>query len=122
MDIPELDIEDDNERRAALLARFGEPEQIRDRAAALRVIGRRSEVHPDDVQACTYPTRECAEVFAEANRRYNGLASLGICAHEDAWLGVTDLRPQMSSGGTDPAAPDDGGAEWRKQNRRRAAS
>jgi hypothetical protein len=121
-DVPELDIEDHAERRFALMARFatfGRPETFSDRAEALRLIGKRTEVHPDDAWASTYPTRECAETFAEANRRHNNAPSLGIIACGDRWLGVTDLRPQLGTKVTDPSVPDDGGAEWRKQNRQR---
>lgn len=113
MDIPELDIEDDDTRREALRAKYGQPEHF-DRFAALRLIGRRDEVHPDDALAFLYASREAAEAFAATNERYSSIRPLGIMEHDGAWLGVLDLRGTLGrSPITDPAVADDGGHTWR---------
>jgi hypothetical protein len=117
MDVPELDIPDSTERRLALKARYGESASYRDIAGALRLIGKRDEVHPDDAYALVYPSRECAEVFAESNRRNNDVPSLGIIEHDGAWIGVLDLRHQATGLITPPAVADDGGVAWREAQR-----
>jgi hypothetical protein len=121
MDIPEIDIEDDAARREALFARFGTPSTYPDTAGALRLIGKRDEVHPDEAVAFTYPSRECAEAFAASNLKRDGVPSLGLTERAGAWLGVLDLRPCYATSqsylATDPSVPDDGGSAWRKQQR-----
>jgi len=116
-----LSIEDNPARQQALFARFGRPEIYRDTAAALRLIGKRDHVHPDDAFACIYQTREAAEAFGESNLRHGDVIPLGVVEHDGAWLGVSDLRPQLLARHiTDPAAPDDA-REWRKQQRAAAS-
>jgi hypothetical protein len=102
-----ISIEDFDARRQALFARFGRPESFRDTAVALRLIGKRDEIHPDDAYAFLYQSRESAEAFAESNRRHGDAIPLGIMPLGDQWLGVIDLRPQLLPRQThDPAAPD----------------
>jgi hypothetical protein len=117
MDVPALDIEDHAERRDTLIARYGEPAAYRDTAGALRLIGIRGEVHPDDAYASIYPNRECAEVFAASNLRHNHCPDLGLIERDYGWLGVTDLRPQAGLV-TPPSVPDDGGQAWRSAQRK----
>jgi hypothetical protein len=92
-------------RHQALVARHGKPETT-DRAAALRLLGKRSEIHPYDVVAYIYASRESAEGFAASNLEHHGYPSLGITETAQGWLGIIDLRPG-SVRVTDPAESDD---------------
>jgi len=83
------------ERHRALCARWGKPETA-DAGQALRLIGCRG-VHPDEVHASRYASREAAEAFAASNLEHLASPSLGIVQDGDSWLGVTDLRPQLAA-------------------------
>lgn len=94
------------EKSAALRAEHG-PIATHDADTALRLIGLRDQVHPDDVFASVYPTREAADVFAAANLADYGHPTLATVAVDGGWLGVIDLRPCLAACGiapTDPAA------------------
>lgn len=90
--------------RAELVGRYGEPARV-DNAAALRLLGRRDEVHPRDVSACVYQSREAAQAWADANREHWRHPSLGIVAVDGGVLGVTDLRSALREFGTKPTDP-----------------
>jgi hypothetical protein len=97
--------------RAELWHQYGRPKAA-DTAMALRLLGKRDEVHPRDAFACVYSSREAAEAFREANREHWGHPSLGIVVVDGGVLGVSDLRPALRGFGaepTNPALPDD----WR---------
>jgi hypothetical protein len=81
-----------------------------DTAEGLRLIGKRSEIHPRDAHAFLYPSREAADLFAQANRERNGVETLGTAEVEGGVVGVLDIRSfYLDHGGspTDPALPDD---------------
>jgi len=97
--------------RAELVGRYGWPRPT-DKAATLRLLGRRHDVHPRDVSACVYASRDAAEAFAAANREHWSHPSLGIAVVDGGVVGVIDLRPSLRGFGcmpTDPSLPDD----WR---------
>jgi hypothetical protein len=97
--------------RQQLWARYGQPESV-DTAAALRLIGKREEVHPRDAHAFRYQSVEAAEAYASANLEHWGHPTLGAHVGEDgSVVGVLDFRPQLASldrEPTDPSLPDDG--------------
>jgi hypothetical protein len=87
------------------IAKYGYPERA-DAGDALRAVGKRGEIHPDNVCAFTYATREAADAFAAANLQDSGYPSAGIIQQDDGrWLGVVDLRP-VELVIYDPALPD----------------
>lgn len=110
------------ERRALLIARYGQPAQV-DRAGALRLLGLRDAVHPRDVVAFLYRDQAAAGAFAASNAEHQGIPSLGTCLAEGGVVGVLDLRPELARHAqqagqswefTDPALPDD----WQPPRRR----
>jgi hypothetical protein len=89
-----------------------------DGGLALRVIGRRDEVHPCDVLAFSYPSQALADLFAFLNVECGGHTLLGRAMLDNGLLSVIDLRPDLRRftddadldwEPTDPALPDD----WR---------
>lgn len=104
-----MTVDTDAARRAALWEKFGRPESF-DAAEALRLIGKRGEVHPRDAWACVYQSQEAADAFAESNEKHHGHPHLGhVTLDSGSVLGVIDLRPaSLRHGGeiTDPALPD----------------
>ena len=95
--------------RHRLIERYGRPKPV-DAGEALRLIGKRDEVHPRDVIACVYQGDEAVDAFLDVNHRHEGMVSIGRVTVEDGVLAVTDLRPQLRRMGsmvTDPALPDD---------------
>jgi hypothetical protein len=98
--------------RAKLVREHGQPKGV-DAGLALRLLGRRHEVHPRDVVAFVYPSVEAERAYAEANEENWGHGRLGPMPVDGGILGVTDLRPvQKRDWGiepTDPALPDN----WR---------
>jgi hypothetical protein len=103
------------ERRALLVARHGLPAQV-PAAAALRLLGRRAEVHPNDAVAFAYRDQAAADAYAESNAQHQGIPSLGSRPVDGAIVGVLDLRPALARHArqagrswefTDPGLPDD---------------
>jgi hypothetical protein len=107
-----------SERRAALIAEHGEPRMIWDkRADALRLIGKRDEVHPLDVVACAYRDRAAAGAWRESGESHNQ-PTLGIAELDGEIISVIDLRPQLADDGRLPtllARPDDWDGPWFRQ-------
>jgi hypothetical protein len=104
-------------RHRTLVAEHGKPTPA-NCGSSLRILGLRDTVHPDDAVALVYPTRDAAEAFAASNLEHEHLPSLGITQTSAGWIGVTDLRPPPGYLVTDPAAADDGGQAWRKEQRK----
>lgn len=92
-------------RRELLYRQWGKPEQVTDTGAALRLAGRRGDVHPADAIAFRYPSREAAQAYADSNAAHNHVPSLGIVADGGTWVGVLDLRGKCGPV-TDAAEPD----------------
>jgi hypothetical protein len=92
------------ERRDRLVARYGKPEMV-SAAEALRALGKRDEIHPDDVCAFLHRSQEAFAAFAESNRTHNGLETYGPLVTDAGVIGVVDLRSQLPVP-TDPALPD----------------
>jgi hypothetical protein len=84
--------------------RYGTPAQVRG-GDALRRLGLRGTVHPDDVVAFLYPTQEAADAFAAANREHYGHPDLGSFPVPGGVIGVSDMRHCLRVV-TDPAKPD----------------
>jgi hypothetical protein len=83
-----------------------------DTAAALRLAGRRDEIHPADAMAFTYPDREYFEASAKRDRENNGNEVIGPFETDEGLIGIVSMQPQMRARGwevTDPALPDDYG-------------
>jgi hypothetical protein len=87
-----------------------------DPAIALRLVGKRGEVHPNDIAAFVYPSMEKAERAADANRKLHRHYVLGPIVTEVGPVNIIDLRPafdrqhraQMKEyRPTDPNLPDD---------------
>lgn len=96
------------ERRAQLAAEHGRARSV-DRAAALRLLGLRETVHPNNVVAFTYRDRAAAQAYHASNADHQGVPSLGITTCDGGVIGVLDLRPVLTEYGnapTDPALPD----------------
>lgn len=98
-------------RRDQLRAGHGQPARLADTAAALRLAGARSQVHPADALAFTYRDLAAARAYAQANLDGHGIPSLGIAVTESGTaIGVLDLRAPFArhDGWTpaDPAWPD----------------
>jgi hypothetical protein len=94
--------------RADLARRYGRPKSV-DTAGALRLLGKRAEVHPRCAFAAVYSSQEAAEAFRDANLEYWGHPSLGLTVVDGGVLGAIDLRPSLRGFGvepTDPALPD----------------
>jgi len=77
---------------------------------ALRLIGKREEVHPRDAWACVWRDAALAEFSCQANREHYGHRVWGPVMTDGGLLEVVDLRPALEREGlrlTDPALPDD---------------
>jgi hypothetical protein len=95
--------------RAELIAEHGKPRSV-DVAAALRLIGKRDQVHPRDAVAFAYRDHRAAQAWAASNLEHYGHPSLGWDVGGDAVIGVIDLRPELfrhGAGLTSPSRPDD---------------
>lgn len=75
-----------------------------DTAMALRLLGKREEIHPHDAVAFIYPSRAVAADFAMSNLEIHGHDTYSV-AVEGGVIGVVDLRHCFSEV-TDPARPD----------------
>jgi hypothetical protein len=78
-------------------------------AAALRLAGKRDEIHPNDAVALIYPSREYFEASARRDREIHHNDVIGPLVTEMGLLGIVDLRRQMRESGwqvTDPSLPD----------------
>lgn len=82
------------ERHDALRARYG-PIRQADAGMALRLAGLREKVHPLDVIAYLYQSREAAEAYAESNQEHYGHSSLAVIPCDTGVTGIIDLRPFM---------------------------
>lgn len=94
--------------KAELWRQYGRA-RIVDNAVALRIIGMRADVHPDDVFAACHSSVEAARASAAANREHYGHPTLAITPVDGGVLTVVDLRPSLRERGcgpTDPALPD----------------
>jgi hypothetical protein len=81
-----------------------------DTGAALRLIGKRDEVHPRDAIAFAYRDHAAARAYASANLELYGHPSLGTGIGGDEIIVVHDLRPSFTThclGVTAPGHPDD---------------
>lgn len=89
---------------AELRERYGTPPWV-DRGDALRRLGLRDSIHPDDVFACLYPSQEAAAAFAACNLEHHGHPDLGSYVTGKGVVGVCDLRRALPRV-TDPSLPD----------------
>jgi hypothetical protein len=89
---------------APLRARYGMMPRA-DRGQALRRLGVRDQVHPDDLVAMLYPCQAIADEFARANLDGYGHPCLGTYETRDGVVGVTDLRHVLLKP-ADPAQDD----------------
>ena len=81
-----------------------------DTAAALRLAGLRTQIHPYDAVAFFYPDRAYFEASAERDRQIHHNDVHGPFIAGDGLLGIVDIRRQLREHGykvTDPALPDD---------------
>jgi hypothetical protein len=81
-----------------------------DTAAALRLAGKRDEIHPLDAVAFLYPDRAYFEASAGRDREIHHNDVHGPYVTDAGLLGIVDIRPQLREQGlrvTDPALPDD---------------
>jgi hypothetical protein len=90
--------------RSELWRRYGKPPQVNG-GVALRALGLRGTIHPDDVCAFLYPSQEACDAYATGNREHHGHPDLGSYAAGDKVVGVVDLRRALPRPG-DPALPD----------------
>ena len=99
-----------DERRAALIAVHGQPAPVA-AGLALRVLGRRGDVHPRDVAAFAYRDQAAAGAWMAATLAHQAIPHLGTAQLDDGRVvGVYDLRPVLDLGGvplTSPHLPDD---------------
>jgi hypothetical protein len=110
----------EGERRRRLIAEHGNTHSA-DTAAALRLIGKRDQVHPRDAAAFAYRDRAAADAYAASNAEHNGIPSLGTAVKGDEIIGVLDLRGTLAEHGaepTDPRLPDD----WKPSRSKQEAS
>jgi hypothetical protein len=80
-----------------------------DAGMALRLLGLRDQIHPDDVAAFIYTSREVQDAFAQGNLEHNGSPTYGPVMVDCGLLSVVDMRSQMAEHDcppTDPALPD----------------
>jgi hypothetical protein len=99
----------DWERRAILRAEHGTPAGFPGTATALRLLGVRDRIHPNDAVAFVYRDQAAADAFAASNAAHCDLPSLGTVPVDGGVLGALDLRPALARGGlpgTAPARPD----------------
>jgi hypothetical protein len=85
-----------------------------DTAAALRLAGKRDEIHPDDAFALIYPDRAYFEASAKRDREIHHNDVIGPLETPDGLIGIVDMRWQMREMGcppTDPSLPDDRGPQ-----------
>jgi hypothetical protein len=101
------------ERRPPVLPRV-------DTAAALRLAGRRGDIHPHDAIAFIYPDRAYFEESAGRDREIHGNEVIGPMMTECGLIAVVSIVPQMRREGypaTDPALPDN----WEPARKKRAS-
>jgi hypothetical protein len=67
-----------------------------DPAIALRLAGKRGEVHPLDIAAFVYPSMEKAERAADANRKLHRHYVLGPIVTEIGPVNIIDFRPAFA--------------------------
>lgn len=111
---------------AALTAAHGKPAPV-DTPAALRLLGKRGEVHPRDAYAYAYRDQAAADAFQQATLDHHGVPSLGTATDRAGRLvGVYDLRPALAGNfgvpPTDPRLPDEWAPPGRRGGRRRAST
>lgn len=97
---------------AVLRIQYGSPRHYADTAAALRLVGKRNEIHPRDAHAFVYPSQEAADAFATANVEGHDIDTWHTALDSGEVLGVLDLRRSLKRLGntiTDPSLPDN----WR---------
>jgi hypothetical protein len=81
-------------------------------AHALRIVGRRSEIHPRDAVAFRYGSHEMADLSEYLNREFYGNEIAGRVMLDNGILLVIDLRPvvrRLGCSPADPALPDSWG-------------
>ena len=79
-------------------------------AAALRLAGKRAEIHPHDAIAFTYPDRAYFEASAQRDREIYHNDVIGPLVTDAGLIGIVDMRRQlreMGGNATDPVLPDD---------------
>jgi hypothetical protein len=87
--------------------------------AALRVAGKRAEIHPHDAVAFIYPDRAYFEASAQRDREIHHNDVIGPLVTDAGLIGIVDMRRQlreMGASATDPAFPDDAPDSWRRRN------
>jgi hypothetical protein len=100
-------------RRAQLILKHGHtPEMLpwKKNGAALRMLGIREEIHPNDCAIFLYRTRAEFNDWRKNNIRYNGHEVRGPYDTDAGILGVVDFRRALTLAGgltTDPGLPDD---------------
>jgi hypothetical protein len=75
---------------------------------ALRILGLREQIHPDDVYAWLYTTSEDAKALLAANKAHYGHPGW-VVPVEGGFVQVVDFRPALAESDcplTDPALPD----------------
>lgn len=101
-------------RRDQLTRDHGES-HLADTANALRCLGLRNQIHPDDAIAFTYRNKQAAQAWQASSVEHHGLTVAGLCEIDGEWVGVYDLRPRMKAlyeqkpkpyTPTDPTLPD----------------
>ena len=95
-----------------------------DTAAALRLAGKRGEIHPDDAVAFIYPDRAYFDAAAQRDREIHHNEVIGPFDTPEGLMGIVDLRPQLALSGdriADPALPDDYFTERIRERLERAA-
>lgn len=81
-----------------------------DTAAALRLAGKRGEIHPVDAIAFIYPDAAYFEASAKRDREIHGNEVSGPFETAEGLTGVVSMVPQLRANGwrvTDPSLPDD---------------
>lgn len=82
-----------------------------DTAAALRLVGLRDTIHPDDAIAFIYPDREYFEASASRGREIHHNLVHGPYETPEGLMAIVDMTPQLREMSgiavTDPALPDD---------------
>jgi hypothetical protein len=76
-----------------------------DRDAALRILGLRDEVHPDDVYAYVITDPAIVALSRAVNREHYGHPSWTATVEGAGTLVVLDFRPVLAESGIDPTDP-----------------
>lgn len=77
-----------------------------DTAEALRLAGKRGEIHPADAVAFIYPDVATFERYAASNRVNEGVDAIGPLEDGGRVVGIVDLRRALFGRVTDPSLPD----------------